>query len=161
MKTLLAAVDFSKATDAVIRQSAILARALDAKLWILHVTSSESQSMVFESTRYSEFGEEPVSMFSDVQMARDLTAEEIKREHSELLAMSSHLRQEGVNAQAILLSGNAARLILDKASELGAEIIILGSHGHGLLHKALLGSVSESVMQHADRNVMIVPAEKM
>jgi nucleotide-binding universal stress UspA family protein len=161
MKNLLAAVDFSKATAAVISQSAILAKALDAKLWILHVTSNETQAMVFESVQYSGFGQEPVSMLGDVQMARNLTAEEIRREHSELLSLSSRLREEGINTQALLLAGDAARLILDKASELDADIIILGSHGHGLLHKALLGSVSESVTQHADRNVMIVPAIKI
>jgi nucleotide-binding universal stress UspA family protein len=37
-------------------------------------------------------------------------------------------------------------------------MIILGSHGHGLLHKALLGSVSESIIHHARCNIMIVPA---
>ena len=161
MKNLLAAVDFSKMTDAVIRQSAILAKELDARLWILHVTSDETQVVVFESAQYSDFGEEPVSMFGDVQIARDLTAEEIKREHTELQALSSRLREEGVNAQALLLKGAAAPVILDKASALEAELIILGSHGHGLLHKALLGSVSESVIQHADCNVMIVPAKKI
>ena len=79
-----------------------------------------------------------VSMFGDVQLARDLTAEEIKREHGELLRISSRLRKDGINAQAILLKGDPARLILDKAAELEAAIIILGSHGHGLLYKALL-----------------------
>ena len=160
MKNLLAAVDFSSMTDAVISQSAALSRALDAKLWILHVTSDETQTMVFESAQYSDFGREPVSMFGDVQIARDLTAEEIKREHRELQALSSRLRKEGVNAQALLLTGDAAGIILEKSSELDVEMIILGSHGHGLLHKALLGSVSESIIQHTDRNVMIVPAKK-
>lgn len=160
MKNLLAAVDFSQTTDAVIHQSAVLAKALDAKLWILHVTSDETQSMAFETAQYTEFGQEPVSMFGDVQLARDLTAEEIKREHGELLEISSRLRKDGINAQAVLLKGDPARLILDKAAELEAIVITLGSHGHGLLYKALLGSVTEAVLRHAGSSVMIVPTTK-
>jgi nucleotide-binding universal stress UspA family protein len=59
-----------------------------------------------------------------------------------------------------LLKGTAADGIIEKALELKADIIILGSHGHGLLHKALLGSVSEPVIRHAPGNIMVVPTPK-
>jgi len=158
MKQLLAAVDFSKTTDAVLEQAAKLATALDAKLWILHVTSDETQAMAYEATQFTGYSPEFTSMPADVQLARDLSAEEFKREHAQLLEMSSRLRKGGVDAQALLLKGDAAKLILEKAEDLQAEIILLGSHGHGLLHKALLGSVSEAVIRHAKCNVLIVPA---
>ena len=160
MKNLLAAVDFSQSTDMVLSESAQLATALDAKLWILHVTSDESQALAFEATQFTGYAPEAVAMPGDVQLARDINAEEIKREHSELQGMSSRLRKDGVNAQALLLKGDPAKLIIDKAGELRAEMIILGSHGHGLLHKALLGSVSESIIRHAGSNILIVPAVK-
>jgi nucleotide-binding universal stress UspA family protein len=157
MKPLIAAVDFSKNTGAVLEQAAALAQALDTKLWILHVASDEMQAMAYESTQFSGYAPEFTSMPGDVQLARDLSAEEFKREHNELLGISSSLRKDGIDAQAILLKGDAAKLIIEKAAELEAEIIILGSHGHGLLHKALLGSVSEAVLRHAPCNVMVVP----
>ncbi len=158
MKQLLAAVDFSKNTDAVLEQAAKLATALDAKLWILHVTSDETQAMAYESTPFSGYAPEFVNIPGDVQLARDLSAEEFRREHAQLLEMSSTLRGNGVNAQAMLLKGEAAKLILEKAEDLQVDLIVLGSHGHGLLHKALLGSVSEAIIRHAQRNVMVVPA---
>lgn len=157
MKTILAAVDFSKNTDAVLEQAAALAKALGAKLWLLHVTSDETQAMVYESTQFAGYAPEFMGLPGDVQLARNLSANEIKREHAQLLGMSSGLRKNGVEAQAILLKGDAANLILEKADELAADIIVLGSHGHGLLHKALVGSVSESVMRHSGRNVLVVP----
>ncbi len=160
MPNLLVAVDFSKTTESVIDQSARLAKALDAKLWILHVSSDETQAMAYEATQFTGYSPEFVSMPGDVQLARDLSAAEIKREHNELLGISTNLRKEGVDARAILLKGDAAKLIVDKATELETETIILGSHGHGLLHKALLGSVSESVMRHAPCNVMVVPSAR-
>ena len=158
MQKLLAAVDFSKITDAILDQAAYLAKTLNTKLWVLHVTSDEAQALSYEATQYSSYAPEFIGLPGDVQLARDLSAEEIKREHAHLLAVSSKLRNEGIDAQAVLVKGDAAKLIVEKAADLGAELIILGSHGHGLLHKALLGSVSESVIRHARCNILIVPA---
>jgi nucleotide-binding universal stress UspA family protein len=160
MQKLLAAVDFSRITDAVLNQAAKLSKALNAKLWVLHVASDETQAIVHETTQYSSYAPEFVGLAGDVQLARDLSAEEIKREHAHLLAISSKLRSDGIDAQAILIKGDAAKLIIEKADDLGVDIIILGSHGHGLLHKALLGSVSESVTHHAHCNIMIVPVHE-
>lgn len=160
MNSLLAAVDFSKISEAVLDQAAIFAKALDAKLWILHVASDETQAMAYETTQYSSYAPELVGLPGDVQLARDLSAEELKREHTELLSISSKLRSQGVDAHAILLKGDAAKLIVEKAIDLSVRTILLGSHGHGLLHKALLGSVSESVIRHARCSVLIVPSCK-
>ncbi len=157
MKQLLAAIDFSKNTEAVLEQAAKLAKALEAKLWILHVASDETQAMAYEATQFTGYSPEFTSMPGDVQLARDLSADEIKREHAQLLGISASLRENGTETQAILLKGDAAKLILEKAEDLQVEIIILGSHGHGLLHKALLGSVSEAIIRHAHCNVLIVP----
>jgi nucleotide-binding universal stress UspA family protein len=60
----------------------------------------------------------------------------------------------------LLLKGTPANLIVEKANELNADMIILGSHGHGLFHKALLGSVSESILRHAHCNVLVVPSKE-
>jgi nucleotide-binding universal stress UspA family protein len=157
MKQLLVAVDFSKNTDKTIEQAAILAEALPSKLWVVHVTSDETQAMIYDSAPFNGFSPEFISMPGDVQVARDLSAEEIKREHAHLLRISSSLRDRGLDAQAILIPGDAANQILAKAADLQADMIILGSKGHGLLHKALLGSVSEAVIRHAACNVLIVP----
>lgn len=158
MNPILAAVDFSKSTDAVVEQAGALAKALGAKLWLLHVTSDETQAMVYETTQFTGYAPEFIGLPGDVQLARDLSASEIKREHAQLQSFSAKLREKGVDTQALLLKGDAANLILAKAAELSAGIIVLGSHGHGLLHKALVGSVSEAVIRHSDRNVMVVPA---
>ena len=160
MHNLLAAVDFSRITDAVLEQAAHLAKALNAKIWVLHVVSDETQAIAYEPTPYSSYSPEFVALPGDVQLARDVSAEEIKREHTHLLAISSKLRNDGLDAQALLVKGSAAKVIIEKSNELGAEMIILGSHGHGMLHKALLGSVSESVIRQAACNITIVPAAK-
>lgn len=51
--------------------------------------------------------------------------------------------------------GNSVSVIIDKADELKADLIIIGSHGkHGL--GLLLGSTASGVMHHAKCDVMVV-----
>jgi nucleotide-binding universal stress UspA family protein len=158
MKHLLAAVDFSETTAPVIDQAAVLASALHASLWIMHAASDETEAIIYESAQFTGCTPDFISMPGDVQLARDVSAEELRQEHSRLLHISAGLRERGIDARAMLVKGNAASLILEKAGDLNAAIIILGSHGHGLLHKALLGSVSEAVIRQARCNVLIVPS---
>ena len=60
------------------------------------------------------------------------------------------------------LAGVHARLgrpdaqIVGVADELGAGLIILGSRGIGTLRRALMGSVSDSVVRHAHSPVLVV-----
>jgi universal stress protein A len=62
-----------------------------------------------------------------------------------------------VDAQAMLLKGDAAGLILERAENLDIDVIVMGSQGHGILRKMLLGSVTETVLHKAFCNVLIVP----
>ncbi|MDZ8118044.1 universal stress protein [Pontiella agarivorans] len=154
---LLVAVDFSRNTGSVLTEAADLSKKLKAKLWVLHVVGDDATALVYQTSQFSDYAPEVVSLPGDVQLARDISAEELKREHNELLNISSNLRKNGADAQALLVKGDAAEMILEKAQEQECSMIILGSHGHGLLHKALLGSVSEAVIRHAKCNVLIVP----
>jgi nucleotide-binding universal stress UspA family protein len=49
-------------------------------------------------------------------------------------------------------------IILEEASSWGADLIVLGSHGHGGALRFLLGSTSEAVARHADCSVEIIRA---
>ncbi len=52
--------------------------------------------------------------------------------------------------------GNPADEILKEAEEGDYELIVMGSRGLGTFSKALLGSVSKKVLNHAQTNVLIV-----
>ncbi|MFD0065471.1 universal stress protein [Streptomyces sp. NPDC056690] len=60
-----------------------------------------------------------------------------------------------------LVRGNAAEVLVDAAQ--GAEMLVVGSRGHGSFRRALLGSVSQQVAHHAPCPVTIIrpdmPAE--
>ncbi|MGW1163439.1 universal stress protein [Streptomyces sp. NPDC002513] len=65
------------------------------------------------------------------------------------------LGTEGASSvRALLVRGNPADVLL-RAAE-GAEALVVGSHGRGGFARALLGSVSHRVAQHANCPVVIV-----
>jgi len=78
--------------------------------------------------------------------------------------IAAHMRQmalaAGANAAADMVvaeSPNVAAEILDQALTWPADLIVMGSHGHGGLTRLMLGSVAERVLRLADCPVLIVP----
>ncbi|MFV0387192.1 MAG: universal stress protein [Pyrinomonadaceae bacterium] len=46
--------------------------------------------------------------------------------------------------------------IVEKAEEIDADLIVMGSHGYSAWERLLLGSVSDSVVRHAPCSVLVV-----
>ena len=59
-----------------------------------------------------------------------------------------------VPVQRLLLRGHPATMLLDQAK--GADLLVVGSHGHGGFISALLGSVSQHCVHHATCPVVVV-----
>jgi nucleotide-binding universal stress UspA family protein len=55
-----------------------------------------------------------------------------------------------------VVEGEPKVTILQEAKEWGADLIVVGSHGHGALAGLLLGSVAQAVALHAPCSVQIV-----
>lgn len=69
---------------------------------------------------------------------------------------SSTLRDAGLRVDTKIRFGSAAPEILKEVEEGGYELVIMGSHGRGILGGFLLGSVSNRVVHHANCPVLIV-----
>lgn len=66
------------------------------------------------------------------------------------------VRLLGVTAETRAEVGEPGMTICDVAAEVGADVVVLGSHGHGWLQRVLLGSVSHYVLQHAPCPVLVM-----
>ena len=55
-----------------------------------------------------------------------------------------------------VFAGSPKSVILEEAEAFNADLIVVGSHGHGGLERFLLGSVSQAVAAHANCSVEIV-----
>ncbi len=64
----------------------------------------------------------------------------------------------GVETDVFVLEGDPAALIIELARRKDADLIVLGSRNRGPLVAALLGSVSDDVVTHADRPLLVTHA---
>ena len=62
--------------------------------------------------------------------------------------------------QTHIRTGGTAEEIVALAEEMGAGLVVMGSHGLGGIRRALIGSVSAAVVPHAHCPVMVVRPEK-
>ena len=66
---------------------------------------------------------------------------------------------KGVEVETHQREGDPAEAILDTATEVNADLIVVGNRGLSGIRRFLLGSVSQKVSEHASCNVMIVRAD--
>lgn len=144
MQTILAAVDFSDVTDRVLDTTQQLAHALGADVFIVHVAPPEPSFVTYEPGPQSE---------------RDFRAKELRQEHRDVQALLERFGGQ-VKAEALMVQGPTVAKILEEAERLSADLIVVGSHGHGALYDLLVGSVAEGVMRKTTRPVVVVPARK-
>jgi len=142
---ILVGVDLAPATEKIVRSAESLARALKARLWLVHVAEPEPDFVGFDI---------------GPQVERDARSEAFHQEHAEVQAIADGLRQQGLEATALLVQGPTVELLLQEAANLDADMIILGSHGRGAVQRLLVGSVSEGVLHRAACPVLIVPTHE-
>jgi nucleotide-binding universal stress UspA family protein len=137
---VLVATD-SSSEAALAAQSAVeLCEKTGSELHVVHVGE-------YLSTFYAYTEEEPAELRDNAQRLLD---EEVER-----------LRAEGGRiAEAHLRLGRPAEQIVTLSEELGVGIIVVGSRGLGALRRAVLGSVSESVVRHAHCPVFVVRTDE-
>lgn len=100
--------------------------------------------------------------FLNPKAMADLRAEAMKRAEdavadTEKILADAGFEESGTEA---IPYASAPEMILNQATEWGADLIVVGSHGRSGAGRFLLGSVSEDVALHANCSVEIVRARK-
>lgn len=145
---ILFAVDLSE-PPSLTRSVADLAHRLQAELYVLHVyVPSPAGPMPID----------PMTGFGDMAYAVYDPTVQASIEEAERHEFRDFVGQRFATAvRPALLQGDPARTILDEADRLEVDLVVVGKRRHGALERFLLGSVSESVMHHSTRPVLVVP----
>lgn len=144
MAEVLGCVDFSDASDAVVVEAARIARQSGNRLHLVHVAAEEPA--------LAGYDEGPVAAHT-----RDDRAHELTDEHHRLRELAARFGTDGLDIVPLLIMGPTIETIIAEADRIDAATIVVGSHGHGALRKLLLGSVSQGIVRHSSRPVVIVP----
>ena len=144
MKTVLAPIDYSPVSERVIEGAIELARVMDARLVLLHVAAP--LPIIGKNLALTITGAE-------------LAAAAEKASAKKLTALQRALRDEGVTAHAVHATGNPCERIIEQAERLGADCIVIGSHGHTAFYDLLVGSTTSGVLKGAPCPVVILPRQ--
>jgi nucleotide-binding universal stress UspA family protein len=71
------------------------------------------------------------------------------------------LARSGLNVTTIVLRGRPATAIVDRARAMRANLVVVGSRGHGTIESMLLGSVSAEVVDHAPAPVLVARGRRI
>jgi nucleotide-binding universal stress UspA family protein len=162
MKRILVPVDFSPAMEGVLSHARKLARALEAELHLIHVREIAAVPVFPAATiGYPGIGMPEMGMpgglpvgapaYLPVDAPNDT-------EKSQLETLQGELTRTGLNTIAHEREGTVVEEILKTAQEISADLIVMGSHGHGPVYNLLVGSVTEGVLKAGQRPVLLVPA---
>lgn len=142
---ILLATDGSVEAERATRMAKMVSETLDSELHVVHVAPMVEPTAWPEATIYN----------------RDLllrTREHAETEGQAVLDMQRHYLETVGAGTAVphLLVGRPDAEIVRLAEELGTGLIVLGSRGIGPVRRAVMGSVSGSVLRHAHCSVMVV-----
>jgi nucleotide-binding universal stress UspA family protein len=71
------------------------------------------------------------------------------------------LARPGLGVEAVVLRGRPATAIVDRARDMQADMVVVGSRGHGAIESMLLGSVSAEVVDHAPAPVLVARGRRI
>jgi nucleotide-binding universal stress UspA family protein len=136
---ILVATDFSESARPALDLAVEMARKFEADLTLVHCWEAPSYS-------YGGGLYVPVDLITPIEKGASRALEEALTE----------LKKRLPAAKGMLRSGSAWEEILAAATEIHADLIVVGTHGRRGLNRMLLGSVAEKVVRMARVPVLSV-----
>jgi nucleotide-binding universal stress UspA family protein len=141
---ILVAIDGSKISDQALGAAIEEARVWKGAVHAVYVV----ETGLFSSLPMDSTWEIMYSMLEQEGARALQTAREMAEKH-------------GVKIETKVLQGHAGNEIVKAASDIGADLVVVGSHGKSEVDRLLLGSVSSFVVSNCATTVMVVrPSQK-
>jgi nucleotide-binding universal stress UspA family protein len=143
MKTILVAVDLKPTDTELIKYASVMAEKFQSKIWIIHIAAPPPD---FVGYRVGP------------TYIREMRAEELRKEHKDLQAMAVQLKEQSIDAEALLIQGPTIEMLKNEVEKLNVDILIMGSHKRGFLFEMLVGPTSSiKAIKELPIPVFIIP----
>ena len=143
-KTILVPTDFSHAAAVALDYAVELAQKLGAKLQVMH--AFELPLVGFPDGNMTITAE----MATRITVAAQKALDDIVAKH----------KPRDIEIVTSLVQGDPREAVLTKAAEVGADLIVMGTHGRRGIARALIGSVAESVVRTSSIPVLTLREAK-
>jgi len=141
-KHILVPVDGSATSQTAVAKAADLAKAFASEVTVIYVIDPYPFTGVGTDFAYGQ-----------AEYLSAATAEANAAVH----AAKEALTQVGVTVDTSVIEAHTAwRGIVEAGASLGADLIVMGSHGRSGLEKLMLGSVAQAVLSHTKLPVLVV-----
>jgi nucleotide-binding universal stress UspA family protein len=134
LRKVLVPTDFSDSARHAFSYGVSFAREYKAELVLLHVV--ENLTVGYASDLF------PVPLAEVFEEISGYAKVELKK-------LGDEARGKGLNVREMVIQGKPSAEIVRVAQEETADIIVLGTHGKGMLDKAIFGSTAERVIRRA------------
>ncbi|MBI5191723.1 MAG: universal stress protein [Nitrospirae bacterium] len=142
---VLIPVDGSEVSSHAAREGFRLAKALGSKVTLLYVIDLAIVTIPEAETGLTNY---------------DVIHQTFKEQGERVLGgLSALAGQAGVVSDAVVAEGDVHDEIINKAEDMKAGLIVMGTHGRRGLNRLLLGSVAESVARRAHCAVLLIRPE--
>jgi nucleotide-binding universal stress UspA family protein len=166
VKNILYATDLSETSVHAFAYAASLANMYGAGITILHVVA-EFQGEEFilnmiDSDTWNEIKKRHYSEAREILIGnkRDQVAiKEVLQAFSEGVKADAE-NQTFVTDEILIKSGTPAETIVQTAQEQHCDLIVMGTHGHGIIADVLMGSTVKWVIKHSPIPVLVVRLPK-
>jgi nucleotide-binding universal stress UspA family protein len=141
-KKILMATDFSAGSDEALEQAIEVAKPSGAAVEIMHVIEL-AEEFPFGTVYFdADYG----SLY--IQVDRQLNER------------AARVKAAGLVCTTKIVEGSSVSEITQRGRDIGADLIVVGTHGRTGLAHAMLGSVAERVVRRASCPVLTVPFSK-
>jgi nucleotide-binding universal stress UspA family protein len=100
-------------------------------------------------------------LYIEPEFWQKLQQDRLNEARSYLERVAARLTSEGLRAQIEVRRGSAADVIVDTAKELGADLIVMATHGRSGIGRWMLGSVADRVVRASHLPVLLIRPAKL
>lgn len=139
-KKILVPTDASEYSKRALKVALELARTFQAEVEVIHVTFSPQAYWGYTLSYGISITQEDLNRNGEIALEATLAG----------------IDREGVQIKTVLYSGHPVSKIIEEIQNEKIDLVVMGSHGYGVITGSVFGSVSQRVLQKSPCPVLII-----